>query len=284
MKSHITVRLDRLRVVSWAPRGGWRLPRLRGFDIVKDHRLSPLNSPTYERIRRLKSRASDTKVHWHYKRRVGWVKPWRITIIADDQKGITAKEVASILGRCRHYRFVLAELAIDFSDGSPVDRDFVKKHGIFGKSRRRTDRGGKGQLRYGARKSAKLVRCYRKKQIQAYRVEVEVHSQLLKKHHIEKRDDVPDVALIVHPKHFRFVRIRWKVLRRYMKARFGDGAEKVMEATREHAEVSLTKALKYLRGMGVTNTHRFLTPMHINKAVAEALMKWLMDFEEGLNG
>jgi hypothetical protein len=39
-----------------------------------------------------------------------------------------------------------------------------------------------GRLRYGGRKSAKLVRCYRKKSKNAYRVEVELHSSLLNQH------------------------------------------------------------------------------------------------------
>jgi len=257
---------------------------MRAFKTLYDIRPTPKDTPLiYGRVRRLKSLTSDMEIEWQYQRRVRWVKPWRITLVADDQAGIAPEEVARILGRCRHYRFVLVELAIDFECGLKVNREFVKRHGVFGKSRRRTDRGGKNQLRYGARKSGKLVRCYWKEKIKAFRVEVELHSQLLKKHQVKDVDYLSYVAQIVHPRHFRFVNIRWKALHRYLRRRGDVDADTIIQGAHERAEVSLNNALKYLRRNGVINTHRFLQQLRLNDSIDTALTTWSLDFNEGLN-
>jgi hypothetical protein len=50
------------------------------------------------------------------------------------------------------------------------------------------------RLRYGGRKSAKLVRCYWKTNKHAYRVEVELHSSLLNQHGIRDVRDLVNTA------------------------------------------------------------------------------------------
>ena len=278
------VRLDRLIILSWAPPGS-KPPQIPGYRVEYDWfiRPRPGKPETYSRARSLRSEKSNARIAWQYARRHGWLRPWRITMTGDDETGIRPADVAAVLEKCLYYRFVLVELAIDFEFGSKVNRKFVKQHGVFGKSRRRTDRGGKGQLRHGARKSGKLVRCYRKKEVQALRVEVELHSQLLKKHHIQELYDLDGVAFVVHPKHFRFVAIRWKALGRYLQARDTGDADTIIREAHERAEVSLNRALKYLRRNGVLNTHRFLRPMQINDSIQKALTKWAIDFHGGLN-
>src|ERR1700730_9386541 len=125
------------------------------------------------------------RADWEDQRQQGWLPPWRITLIADDQTGLTPEEVNKFIKHCRQYRLVLIELALDFAPASHVDEVYVMQHGIFGKSRSRPDLGGPGQLRHGSRRSGKLVRCYWKDQVGAYRVELELHSGLLRKHDID---------------------------------------------------------------------------------------------------
>jgi hypothetical protein len=175
------VRLDRLRAVAWA-KPYWKLQRIPGYSVVNDNRVRPQGPvATYERVRELRSETSTTRVFWQYRPRPGWLRGWRITFVGDDSKGIAPSEAVSILKRCRFAWLVLVELALDFSPSSGIDRAFVRRHAVFGKSQRRTDRGGPQQLRYGTRKSGKLVRCYWKKEVQAFRVELELHSRLLNK-------------------------------------------------------------------------------------------------------
>jgi hypothetical protein len=283
-------RLDRLRVVSWAEADGRKLPLIPGFTTVKDHRLRPQGeTPIYERVRTLRSLTSETEVSWQYQRNRGWVKPWRITWVADDRTGIRPIDVLRILKRCNFFRFLLVELAFDFDPALGINRTFVKRHGHFGKSRRRTDLGGPGQLRYGARKSGKLIRCYWKQQVNAFRVELELHSRLLSKGRRKKEQNfnfrnVPDRILpSVCPDHIQFVRFRWEALAKYLTRRFGQQGMDILEQARAKARVSLRSATRFLRRKRVNNVHRFLVPMRINKAIRAALTKWEIDFHNDWN-
>jgi hypothetical protein len=288
MTIHPTVRLDRLIVVSWS-KPGWKLPSIPGFKVVRDIRVRPQGeSPRYERVRELLSLTSATRVSWQYRRRRGWLKEWRITIYGDYLSGITPMELLPILKRCRHAWLVLVELAMDFPPTSGVDRAFVKRHGVFGKSRRRTDRGGPGQLRYGSRKSAKLVRAYWKAEVSAFRVEVELHSRLLSRGRRERarktsdelKNDVATAPYLLLPKHVCFMRFRWRALRCYLTRRFGKRGSKMFDDARATAAISLRAAARLLRTSGVNNVHRFLVPMRINDAIDDALTQWSLDFKD----
>jgi hypothetical protein len=154
-----------------------------------------------------------------------------------------------------------------------------------GKSRRRFDRGGAQQLRYGSRKSGKLVRCYWKKEVEAFRVELEFHSRLLARHKRPKAEknyqfiDVPNEILPVDlEKHFRFVRISWRALESYLVRRYGSRGRAILCDARIKAQTSLRSVTRFLRRNGVTNVHRFLKPMSINRSIDEALTTWFLDF------
>lgn len=136
MKS-IKVRLDRVQLVSWAPQGR-KPPPLEGYRIMRDSFVRrQTTTATYARSREYQSLTDDTKVFWQYQRLKGWLKPWKITIVADDQTGLSCEQIQQVLGHCRHYRFLIVEIAVDFVPTTGVDGSFVRQHGIFGKSRRR---------------------------------------------------------------------------------------------------------------------------------------------------
>jgi hypothetical protein len=286
----VNARLDRLLAVSWAT-SGQKLPPIPGFKVVSDHRVRPQGDiVTYTRARELKNPISGTRVFWQYQPRPGWLRAWRIEWIAGEGKGIDAIDVLRILKRCKYFRFILAELAFDFSPTSGVDRRFVRQHAKFGKSRRCFDRGGPEQLRYGSRKSGKLVRCYWKEEVKAYRVELEFHSRLRakrKRPQAEKNYQFIDVPSEILPqdlgKHFRFVRIDWLSLERYIDRRFGQQGGTILQRARREARVSLSAVNRFLRKTGVNNVHRFLTPMKINKTIDEALTTWSLNFRDQWN-
>jgi hypothetical protein len=133
----VWVRLDRLQVVSGAPQGG-KPPLLEGYKVVRDWFVRcQTTTSTYARVRQYQSVTDDTKIFWQYQRLKGWLKPWKVTIVADDESGLSYEEVAKILKHCHHYRFLIIEIAVDFCPSVGVNRRFVRQHAVFGKSRRR---------------------------------------------------------------------------------------------------------------------------------------------------
>jgi hypothetical protein len=130
-------RLDRVQMVSWAP-AGRKPPRLEGFVVTRDSFVrSQTTTKTYARCCQYKSVTDDTRIYWQYSRCKGWLKPWKITIVADDSTGLSRDQIERVLDHCRFYRFLAIEVAIDFGSQSGVNRGLVKRHALFGKSRRR---------------------------------------------------------------------------------------------------------------------------------------------------
>ncbi len=284
------VKLDRLGLTSWAKPRRKGPPPVKGFSVVRDTRVRQRGKvATYGRVRELHSLTSDTRVFWQYQPQRGWLPAWRIVWVGDGQAGIQPIEALRILKRCRFFRFILVEMALDFSPEAGVDRQFVKAHGRFGKSRRRTDRGGPEQLRYGARKSGKLVRCYWKEEVKAFRVELELHGRILAKgiHPKHKKYNMADVPNTIFPDHardhVRFVRFDWNALERYLIGRFGDEGHSILEKARVNARISLRFVTRFLQKREIPNIHRFLLPMRINEAVDEALTKWAVRFHSEWN-
>ena len=258
---------DRIRWDSWSKRG-MLVPKVKGFKIVRDIKLRwRAGKPTiYARVRELLSKHSATKAYWQYERRKAWVKQWRVTLIADDLRGVTAHEAWSFCKQLRFFKLLLFELALDFPPDSGIDAGFVQRHGLFGKSRFRPDRGGAGQLRFGSRFSGKLVRCYEKTTVNAFRVEIELHSSLLprpRRNNLREVTEVrwgelADAAFSILPGHCRFVELRFNALGRHLRQRFGERGDVLLERTRSLSNESLHSALGYLRRKGVHNPHRFL--------------------------
>jgi hypothetical protein len=138
--SPINVRLDRVQILSWAPRGR-KPPRLKGYKILRDcfvRRQTTIS--TYARCRQLQSLTNDAKIYWQYERLKGWLKPWKITMVADDKSGLSYEEIHKVLKHCCHFRFLTVEIAVDFCPSVGIDKRFVRQHGVFGKSRHRAKR------------------------------------------------------------------------------------------------------------------------------------------------
>jgi hypothetical protein len=133
----VSVLLDRIQFVSEAPTPP-KPPLLPGWKTVCDRFVRPQTDiPTYARCREYRSTGDHTQIFWQYERRCPWLAPWKITLIADDRLGLSAADVWSVVRHCRAYRILIVELALDFSGPSPVNTPFVRRYGVFGKSRRR---------------------------------------------------------------------------------------------------------------------------------------------------
>jgi hypothetical protein len=272
--SDIVVRLDRVQIRSWAP-SGQKPPALEGFKVTRDSFVRRQTSiKTYARCRHLRSLRNDTKIYWQYERQKSWLKPWKITIVADDRAGLSYDDIENVLQHCKFYNFLIVELAVDFNPAI-VDEHFVRQHALFGKSRRvhlKTDH----VLYWGGRKSLKFVRCYKKENLGCYRVEVELHSQLLKGGQILTLDDFEGVPNAIYPRHFQFVDVDWSRLKQHL-LRKCVGDRLVVEARQRLS--SLSRLRRYLRRQGVVNFHRFLVPLAINERIDRALTRWIRNFE-----
>ena len=133
----VGVRLDRVQILSWAPRGR-KPPPLAGYKIVRDSFVRcQTTTATYARCRQYQSTTDDTKIFWQYQRLKGWLRPWKVTIVADDKTGLSYEQIQGVLKFCRHHRFLTIEVAVDFCRSAGIDKRFVRQHGVFGKSRRR---------------------------------------------------------------------------------------------------------------------------------------------------
>jgi len=233
---------------------------------------------TYARVRVFRSLTGDARIVLQYDPVATWLQSWRITMTGDDRTGITPDQIQSVLTPCRNHKLSLVEIAFDFIPESGVDRTFVLQHGKFGKSRRRLDRGGEGQIRYGGRGCPKLVRCYWKKELDRYRVELEVHPALLRKCSVSKVTDFGTLCSNLLRSHIRFVGIRRRKLDACLANKFGSNGRALLDGARERAAVSLRRALRFLSRNGVANPHRFLYGLRINDEIKLALRAWHAHF------
>ena len=132
-------------------------------------------------------------------------------------------------------------------------------------------------LRYGGRKSGKFVRCYAKHELGVFRVELELHSSLLRSHNIAKLDDLPAIVDFVYPNHVQFVDFEWTRLKRHLDRKMGSRGPEVFSQARKRA-TSIGRVARYLRSHGVVNVHRFLFPLMKNEEVKRALEEWARRF------
>jgi hypothetical protein len=131
-------------------------------------------------------------------------------------------------------------------------------------------------LYYGSRKSDKFVRCYFKPRL-GFRVELELHSGLLRHHQISILDDFLHLPEVIQPKHFHFVDVDWVRLKRYLSIRFGARGDRILVCAQSPAR-SIRWVLRYLRKKKVPNPHRFLVPLPVNEAITRALSRWVRHF------
>jgi hypothetical protein len=271
-------RLDRVQILA-SPATHEKPTNLSGFDVMRDILVRCQTTiKTYARVRSYRSTSNGTQIFLQYARQAGWLPEWKVTIVGDDRYGLSRKEIEVVLLHCRAYRICLVELALDFSPRSAVTSTFVKRHARFGKSRRRA-KGKKGRVLYfGGRKSDKLIRCYRKHGLEVFRVELELHSNLLRREHIATLNDFLGLPAVICPKHLQFVAVAWNRLRRHLKRKLGKRSDAVFTAARQRAS-SIRRVQRYLRRKGVSNAHRFLVPLAINKDVTGALNRWEREFK-----
>lgn len=264
------VRLDRIQILAETKKA--RLPAISGFRIMWDSFVRRQTSiQTYRRVRSYENPQTGTKIYIQYQPACPWLSPAKITVVADDRRPLLRRELEEILKGYAQYRLLLVELAVDFSPGSGVDRCLVRRHGRFGRSR--LNPGRPGSLWYGTRRSGKLVRCYRKPEVEAYRVELEVHSPLIRKHGLQSLEALRRLPALLYPAHLQFMRLDWVALYNHLLRRRLP-AKKILREAKSYAW-SIHGLMGFLRHeLGLRNVHRFLVPLEMNEQIRLALENW----------
>jgi hypothetical protein len=228
-------------------------PSVPGFKTVA-HRFPRRRTKiaTWRQILFLESDRTGTKVRIQYDRAHGWLKHMKVTVIGPDTTGILEPELKAIGDAFQDFEICMLEVAFNFSPTSGVDQEYVKKHALFGKSRPVKMPKYPDSLRYGTRHSPRFVRCYWKQQVQAYRVELELHHSWL---------GLPqtDYLLYLFPlteRDFRFVNVHWDALDSHLATK-GPKGKRIAAGARLHYG-SIHELLRYLRSKDIKNPHRFL--------------------------
>jgi hypothetical protein len=89
------VRLDRLILTV---RTSEKMPTITGYRVVKDSRVRQQGAvPTYERTRQLENSATGSKIYIQYRPLQGFLPDKRITMVGDDELGITVEEIVDLI-------------------------------------------------------------------------------------------------------------------------------------------------------------------------------------------
>ena len=88
---------------------------------------------------------------------------------------------------------------------------------------------------------------------------------------------VPHLPDLIQPKHLQFVAIDWKKLKCHLRKHIGSGANELFTQAKSRA-TSTRRVMRYLRRKRISNPHRFLVPLSINKSISDAFNKWERHF------
>ena len=155
-----------------------------------------------------------------------------------------------------------------------MNRKVVRRFGLFGKSRPRPSKYGNSG--WGTRKGSKAVKAYYKKEIDSFRVELELRARFLRSHEIRDPFDFRKLAALLPRRHILFARFDEGKLTGWLR-KMGLEDEPISETLLEvrQREGDLWTALRYLRSrLGLKNTRRLLVPLKVNRLVRRALEEW----------
>lgn len=219
-----------------------------------------------------------SKMSFSYERTVPFLPECTISISPSDQIGQLRPELEALFTLFIKPQLSRVELAFDFERSSGVDRTFVLKHGLFGKSRIRTSRKYPESVWFGSRRSSKFIRAYPKPGIADFRVELEFHRSFLRDHKIASIADLARLAELVNRKHFVFCRIDPVRFRTFAKRHIRYSESVLRVVSRRNP---LNKTLAVLRTQfGLRNLHRHLEELPENAFVARALRVWASDWKK----
>jgi hypothetical protein len=241
---------------------------------------TPGKFQAYGRVHWFQDRQSEMKICVESNKQEPWLADYRISFYADDSTGLEAGLLLSVLELMTRTKLTFCEFALDFSPLSQVDRVYVRRRTVFGKSRRDlTSTNPVGEW-WGSRRGTKRIVSYFKSSICAHRIEFKLRTRFLRNYGIHDVLDLPKLTKSLSRRHILFVRVeKCRVEKRLQSSGFA-AAEiaKVLEEVRK-LENDLFAALSYLRRViGLKNVRRLLIPLSTNRLVRQALEKVAADW------
>ena len=273
------VRLDRLGIAT----SGFPVDavlRLPGFRRTKSQwlkRRKPKDFLPHRRLTRFASTTSVREMTVLTERQSPRLPACSITMIAEDQQGLQFDDVRTVLELLPDAKVGLVEIAWDFSPDSVVDGAFIRKHALFGKSRRRRVAEIRGYDSWGSRKGRnKFVRSYDKPEIRAQRLEIQVLAGLLEKLGISDIFDFQNLTKLL-PDHVVFAKFdEQSVIARLRNNRFSvTNTIHVMQKLDDHSDDLYAQCHVLHKIARMTNVRRAIRPLPENKLLEEALRHWL---------
>jgi hypothetical protein len=277
VKQFTVVKLDRLQLFAGSLKNP-KPPEIDGYRTINDRFIrSQTTVKAYGRCREHFDQHSKTKLYIQYEPKLPGLPQFKLTVVPDDRTGLSRKGLRRIVQAFNWHQVLLVELSMDFSPESGIDFDFILRCAKFGKSRLQKSRPYFRSALYGARHGDKLARCYYKENLNALRIEVQLHSRFLRQQHIAQIQDLPKLPAALFPKHLTFVQLDWDAINTHLsKKRLG--TPQIAQKLRKEA-TSIHGVMNFLRSQAcVRNPHRFLKQIAPSKAVQELIEEWAADF------
>jgi hypothetical protein len=234
----------------------------------------------YRFVDRYRGEKSIREITAAFEPRVRWAPACRLTLIPRDATGGTASDLQSLWERTP-VDLMLLELAFDFPFDSVVDVDFIRRHFLSGKMHLKPGSDPFHERFPGA---SRTMRVYTKWEIASVRLELEIHSRLLRTEEVRDFFGFQRLADHIVPGCAFFAMLNRPRVTEALKlqALSADRIE-VIEHALDVRSKSLCDSLQYLRSnVGLKNTRRLLSPLNeINGALADAVRKWAAGFPSG---
>ncbi|HXP78853.1 MAG TPA: hypothetical protein VN976_03025 [Verrucomicrobiae bacterium] len=251
---------------------------LPGFQSLQNTKIKrpPLDEfQGYGRAHWFKRYGSEMKFCVELEPREPYLAPYSVSLFADDNTGLLPEEVLALRELMPGAKLTLAEVAIDFVLAGKVNRAFVRRHGVFGKSRRDISNRNPQVDRWGTKKSGKCIKSYEKFGNAAYRVEARMRRRFMEPAGIVDVYDFPKFGDLLPGHHILFAQIdESKLIRELWRTRTATETVQIVKQVFA-LKGGLTEQLAYLRQhAGLKNTRRLLRPHRINRSIWDAFNAW----------
>jgi hypothetical protein len=270
----LKTRIDRVQILCGAPQGH-ELPDIPGYKVDSDKFVRGQTTVrTYNRVKAYRNPASGAKVFVQYEPNAPWLAPVKATFCPNDRCGLQRSDVDSFVENFLTYQPLTVELSFDFNSKSCIDKEFIRRHAIFGKSRPGHSEPSSERLTYGTRKSTKFVRAYEKANVGGYRVELQLNSEWLRLRDIRELPDLVRLPALIFPKHFKFARLDWDSIEAALLHRSGTQRTALRKAKRKGGSIHAAMRVLSNEG-GLANPHRFLRTMRVTGKVRRYFRRWI---------
>lgn len=281
------VRLDRLGVTASGISEGLVLA-IPGFRRERKHLVRPKHPRefrAYGRMTKFTSTSSVRQMTALTERRLPTIAECKVTMIARDETGLQPKDAFAVLELLPDVKLVMVELAFDFGSSSGVDGAYVRKHALFGKSRRNQISAHRCYDTWGTRRGAKFIRSYYKGEIGVHRVELQLNRRFLRRHGIKDVFDFHRLVEVLPVRHLLLAKLDEGRVRQQLKNAGHTVSEcrRIMERVRESEGDLLAQFGVSRKRGGLRNVRRLLVPMEANELVGKALRRWARQWPKSPN-